>query len=275
MSSVHYSNGNGALLRSYNWQHQHVNAITCTPPIPPHLPTHSDRFASGSTQSTNLRVPRISIPRMTLDGVIELCPGCYASPFPSVWTMDGLGCVHCELWLAHPKVAQSGSLPSPVPPLPPAMPLDQPRALNNCSFQNNSRKGKLPQSRARRSAKASSPTVQESRCCPFTSSGNITLPCLHINCSPPPDIRYLSRHGMENDKWERARKEAVASFSYENCGCTFAQSFVIPFPVIHQSTLILSLQTSDRSRLDDCRPLSAARLLLYAIYPRRAICIQP
>jgi len=60
--------------------------------------------------------------------------------------------------------------------------------------------------------------VQESRCCPLTSSGNISLPCRHTDCSPPSDVAFLSRRFVENPKWERARRDAVASFSYESCG---------------------------------------------------------
>jgi len=190
--------------------------FTRTPVVPPHLPTHPDQFATGSTQSSNFCLPQTAIPKMILDRELNLCPGCYSTPFPSVWTMEYFICIHCELWLPRSMVAQSDLLPAPAP----AVTFDRPLSPSTCPFQNRSRKGKSPQTRGRRSAKAPSPTVQESRSCPFTSSGNLSLPCPHISCSPPPDVGLLSRRFVENTKWEQARQAAVASFDYENCGRT-------------------------------------------------------
>lgn len=161
---------------------------------------------------------------MTLDREYDLCPGCYGTPFPSVWTMEYLGCVHCELRLPRVTMVPSERFPAPAPaPTPsqtPGVALDWLRSPSTCPFQNRSRKGKFPQTRGRRSVKTQSTSVQEFRCCPFTSSGNISLPCPHISCPPPPNVGFLSRRFVENAKWERARKDAVTSFSYENCGCT-------------------------------------------------------
>ena len=149
---------------------------------------------------------------------LDLCPECNATPFPSAWTMEYLGCVYCKLWLPRAMMVQLELLPPPAPA--PAVTVDRPRSPSTCPFQNRSRKGKSPQTRGRRSAKTPPPAVQEPRCCPFTSSGNINLPCSHANCSPPSNVGFLSRHFPENEKWVRARREAVASFSYDSCGCT-------------------------------------------------------
>lgn len=161
---------------------------------------------------------------MTVDREYNLCPVCGATTFPSVWTMEYLGCVNCELRLPRyrmpPQKQFLAPAPAPAPIQPPAVPLDRPRSPSICPFQNRPRKGKFSQTRGRRSAKTLSPPAQELRCCPFTGSGNISLPCPHTSCSPPPDVGFLSRRFVENAKWEQARKDAVASFSYENCGCT-------------------------------------------------------
>ena len=234
LSSVNFSTANGALSPSYNWHQHFVGTITCTPVTPPHLLSRPDQFASCSTQPTNFRISRSTLPSMDLDGIVNLCPRCYAN-FPTAWTMEQLGCVHCNYILPCPIVAQQETSPSPLAAPPPAMSLDRPRSPSICPFQttfhNLSRKGKSPQPRVRRPAKTQPPTtVQESRCCPFTSSGNITLPCDHSKCSPPPNVGLLSRRPTESDKWERARQDAVASFSYENCGCkpTHLSSYCSP-----------------------------------------------
>lgn len=215
-SSLIFSSVGGALSPSYNWQQHPLNTITCTPPIPPRLPPFSSLFASSSTQPITFRVSRTVVPRMNLDGVIDLCPGCYVSPYPTVWTMEEVGCVHCQLLLPRSMVLNSDFLATPTPAL--AIPPDRPRSPNACSFQNRTRKGKSPQTRVRRPVKPQSPSAKEPRCCPFTSSGNITLPCSHTSCYPPPNVGLLSRRFAENEKWERARQDAVASFTYENCG---------------------------------------------------------
>jgi hypothetical protein len=221
LPSVHFLN-DGASLAFYNLQHQPVSTITPTPAIPPHLPTHPDQFASTPAHSSHRLLSRIAIPKMTLDRDYNLCPGCYASPFPSVWTMDYLGCVHCEIRLPCLLAVQPDLFPAPLqaqaqaPPVPP----DRLRAPAPCPSLNRFRKGKSPATRGRRPAKTSSPTLQELRCCPFTSSGNISLPCPHISCTPPPDVAFRSRRFVENVKWENARKDAVAAFEYDSCGCT-------------------------------------------------------
>jgi len=176
------------------------------------------------------------IPRMTLDQEFNLCPGCFATPFPSVWTIEYLGCVHCEFWLPRAMVAGSELSSTPLPPQPPPptstfnTTLDRPRSPSTCHFHISgvpqNRFKKSPQTRGRRLAKTLSPAIQEFRCCPFTSSGNISLPCRHDNCSPPQDVGFLSRRFPENPKWKRARRDAVASFSYEKCGCTSA--YLVP-----------------------------------------------
>jgi len=155
----------------------------------------------------------------TLDREYSLCPGCYATPFPSVWTMEYLGCVYCELRLTRVMVVRGGLFPAPTSAQTPTVAPDRPRSPTTCPFQNRSRKGKSPQARGRGLTKTSSPTIPEFRCFPFANSGNSSLPCPHISCSPPPDIGSLSRRFFENAKWERARKDAVASFNSENCGC--------------------------------------------------------
>lgn len=163
---------------------------------------------------------------MFLDQESDLCPGCWSSPFPTVWTMDYIGCVYCELRISHATVARPelflapATVPALVSAQTPAATLDRPQSPSTCSFQNCSRKGKSPQTRGRRSAKTLSPTVQEFRCRPSTGSGNISLSCRHDSCSPPLDVGFLSRRFAENTLWEEARKDAVASFGYENCGCT-------------------------------------------------------
>lgn len=187
--------------------------ITRSPAFPPHLPAYPDQFDSGSTQPNSFCVSETALRRMIWCGELDRCPECNATPFPTAWTMEYLGCIRCERWLPRPITIQSEIFPSPTPLV------DRPRSPTICSLQNRSRKGKSPQTRGRRSAKTPSPVAQEFRC-PFTSSGNINLPCPHISCSPPPDIAFLSRRFEENGKWERAREEAVASFTYENCGCT-------------------------------------------------------
>ncbi|KAF9789813.1 hypothetical protein BJ322DRAFT_1044359 [Thelephora terrestris] len=223
LSSVNFSSVNGALSPSYNWQQQSVNTITCTPVAPPHPLSHPDRFASCSIQPTTFRPSRTVISRMNVDGDVNLCPDCYAH-FPTVWTMEQVGCKYCGVMIHSSMVVQPGTSPAPFlpPPPPPPMPLDQPRSPGICPlqnpFHNSFRKGKSPQPRGRRQAKTQPPPVQESRCCPLTDSGNITLPCNHSNCSPPPNVGLLSRQPTENSKWERARQDAVASFRYENCG---------------------------------------------------------
>ena len=228
LPSVHFLN-DGASLAFYNLQLQPVSTITRTPAIPPHLPTHPDQFASTPAHSSHRYLSRIAIPKMTLDRDYNLCPGCYATPFPSVWTMDYLGCVHCEIRLPRVLAVQSDLFSAPVPAQsPPPVAPDRPRAPSICPSLNRFRKGKSPPTRGRRSAKTSSPTVQELRCCPFNGSGNITLPCPHISCSPPPDVAFRSRRFVENAKWENARKDAVASFDYENCGCTSSSSSRFP-----------------------------------------------
>lgn len=276
MSSVHFSTLNGILAPSpYNLQ-QH--SIASTSLHPPHcMSSHPlPQFPSGSAQSITYRIfHTAAVPRLSLDGPLNLCPQCYASPFPSVWTMELLGCVHCQHWLPRSMMLQPENFPDPVPASAPAMPLDRPRSPTTCSSQNRSGKGKSPQTRGRRSAKVSSPAVEEFRCCPSPTSENLSIPCQHTTCSPPPNVGLLSRRFDENEKWVRARREAVASFSYENCGCTSAHLVSCRFSVIHQPTLIFSLQTSDRNRLDDCGLIPPARLFLYAIHPRRAISIQP
>ena len=216
LPSVHFLN-DGASLALYNLQQQPVSTITRTPAIPPHLPTHPDQFASTPAHSSHRYLSRVPIPKMTLDREYNLCPGCYATPFPSVWTMDYLGCVHCEIRLPRLLAAQPDLFPAPLQP-PPAP--DRLRPPSICSPLNRFRKGPSPTTRGRRSAKTLSPTVQELRCCPFTTSGNVSLPCPHLSCSPPPDVAFLSRRFVENGKWEKARKDAVASFDYEKCGCT-------------------------------------------------------
>lgn len=228
-SSVHFSTLNGTLAPSYNWQQQLANAITCTAVFPP--PPMSARplhFPSGSTQSVGYRVFRV--PRLNFGNVVDLCPQCCEVPFPSVWTMEHLWCANCKFCLPRSIAAQPEILPDPVLTSASAMPLDRPRSPTTtpCDFQNRSKKGKSP--RGRRSAKTPSPTMEELRCCPFTSSGNVSLPCLHLNCSPPPNVGLLSRRFEENEKWERARQEAVASFSYENCGCMSAHRLSSRFP---------------------------------------------
>jgi hypothetical protein len=157
---------------------------------------------------------------MTLDREYDLCPECYLTPFPSVWTMEYIGCVHCELRLPRVMMVPPDTFPAPAAAQTPPVALDRPRSPSICPFQNRPRKGKFPQARGRRSGKTLPPPAQEPRCCSFTSPGNPSLPCLHTNCSPPPDVRFFSRRFDENPKWERARKDAVASFSYESCGCT-------------------------------------------------------
>ena len=201
------------------------------------MSAHPHQLASGSTQPVTYRIFRAAIPGMNLDGATDLCPGCYAAPFPSVWTIELFGCIYCELWLPRSTMAQSEVFPYPDPTSAPAMPLDRPRSPSNFPFKTGPRKGKSPQTRGRRSAKALPPPVQEPRCCPISGSGNINLPCSHDSCSPPPNVALLSRHFQENEKWEQARQDAVASFSYENCGCTSALCRVIPFSVIHQPTM--------------------------------------
>lgn len=219
LPSVHFLN-DGASLALYNLQQQPVSTITRTPAIPPHLPTHPDQFASTPAHSSHRYLSSIPIPKMTLDREYNLCPGCYATPFPSVWTMDYLGCVHCEIRLPRLLAAQPDLFPAPVPPHAPAVAPDRPRPPSICSPLNRFRKGPSPTTRGRRSAKTLSPTVHELRCCPFTTSGNVSLPCPHLSCAPPPDVAFLSRRFVENGKWEKARKDAVASFDYEKCGCT-------------------------------------------------------
>lgn len=186
--------------------------ITRPPAFPPHPPAYPDQLASGSIQPSSFCLP-YGLRRMIWCRERDRCPGCNATPFPSAWTMEYLGCVHCELRLPRSMLFQSQFLPAPIPAI------DRPRSPPICTFQNRSGKGKSPQTRGRRPVKTPSPTVQEFRCCPFTTSGNLSLPCFHETCSPPPDIGLLSRRFDENEKWEQARKEAVASFSYENCGC--------------------------------------------------------
>lgn len=236
-------------MPSYNWQQQPLNTITCTPDIPPpRLPPLSSLFASSSSQPNTFRLSRTVVPRMNLDDVVDLCPGCYMSPYPTVWTMEQVGCVYCQLLLQRPMVPHSDFLATPTPAV--AIPPDRPRSPNVCSSQNRTRKGKSPQTRVRRPVKPQSPSAKEPRCCPFTSSGNIALPCSHASCYPPPNVGLLSRRFAENEKWERARQEAITSFTYENCGCKSAH-LVVWFLVVHQPTLIFSLQTSDRNRMDD------------------------
>ena len=216
LPSIHFL-GDGALVPPYNL-HQPVSMITRTPAISPHLPTYPDQFASGSAQPSSFYQSWTTFRRMNIARELDRCPRCNANPFPSAWTMEHLGCVQCEYWLHRAMVIQLELLPPPAPH--PALTADRPRSPSTCPYPNRSRKGKSPQARGRRVCKTPSPAVQEFRCCPFTSSGNLSLPCPHINCSPPSDIGIRSRHFEENEKWERARKEAVASFSYENCGCT-------------------------------------------------------
>jgi len=227
LSSIHYL-GDGALVPPYNL-HQPVSTITRTPAISPHLPTYPDQFASGSAQLRNFHPSQTALRRMIGSRELDRCPECRASPFPSAWTMDHLGCVHCMVLLPRSMVIQLDFLPPTAPH--PATTTDRPRSPSTCPFQSRSRKGKSPQARVRRVAKTPSPAVQEFRCCPFTGSGNISLPCPHITCSPPPDIAFRSRQFEENEKWQRARKEAVASFSYENCGCTSTNLLSRCFPL--------------------------------------------
>jgi len=171
----------------------------------------------------------MALRRMIASRELDRCPECRATPFPSAWTMDHLGCVHCMVWLPRSMVIQLEFLPPTAPH--PAMTADRPRSPSTCPFQSRSRKGKSPQTRGRRVVKTQSPAVQEFRCCPFTSSGNISLPCPHISCPPPPDVGFRSRQFEENEKWQRARKEAVASFGYENCGCTSTHLVSRCFPL--------------------------------------------
>ena len=217
LSSVHFLTDGGALTQFYSLQQRPVSTITRTPVVPLHLPTHPDQFASGSAQSSRFCLSRITIPKMTLDREYDLCPRCYATPFPTMWTMEYLGCVHCELRIPRAMMGPENFF-APAPAQTPA--LDDPLPLSTCPLQNRSRRGKSPQPRGRRSVKTLPPTMQKFRSCPFTSSGNISLPCCHTDCSPPPDVGVLSRRFAENAKWVKARKDAVASFSYESCGCT-------------------------------------------------------
>jgi hypothetical protein len=228
-SSVHFPTLNGTLAPSYNWLQQPADSITCTSVFPPHMSTHPPQFPSTSAQSITYRIFRTAIPRLNSGRVLDLCPGC-CQTFPSVWTMELLGCTNCKLWLPRSTVVQQEIFLDPVPASPSAMPLDPPRSPTTCLFQNRSKKGKSPQTRGRRSAKTPSPTVEELRCCPFTSSGNINLPCSHESCSPPPNVGLLSRRFEENEKWEGARREAVASFNYENCGCMSTHLASCRFP---------------------------------------------
>lgn len=214
LPSAHFSSDDGASVPPYNL-HQSVGMITRTPAFPPHLPAYPDQLASGSAQPSDFCTSHTPLRRMTWCRDLDLCPNCSATTFPSAWTMEHLGCAHCQHWFFRSMTVQPEFLSAPAPIL------DRHRSPSICSFQNRSRKGKSPQTRGRRPVKTSSLAVQEYHCCPFTSSGNISLPCSHENCSPPPDIGPLSRRFEENEKWERARKEAIASFSYENCGCTY------------------------------------------------------
>ena len=231
-SSVHFTTLNGTLAPSYNWQQQPANTINCTSPTFPstHMSARLPQFASGSAQSFTYRIVRTTIPR-NFGSVVDLCPQCCEVSFPSVWTMEHLWCANCSFCLPRSMAAQPEILPDPVLTSASAMPLDRPRSptTSTCDFQSRSKKGKSP--RGRRSAKTPSPTVEELRCCPFTSSGNVSLPCLHLNCSPPPNVGLLSRRFEENEKWERARQEAVASFTYENCGCMSIHRASCRFPL--------------------------------------------
>jgi hypothetical protein len=121
---------------------------------------------------------------MTLDREYDLCPECYLTPFPSVWTMEYIGCVHCELRLPRVMMVPPDTFPAPAAAQTPPVALDRPRSPSICPFQNRPRKGKFPQARGRRSGKTLPPPAQEPRCCSFTSPGNPSLPCLHTNCSP-------------------------------------------------------------------------------------------
>jgi hypothetical protein len=261
---------------SYNLLQQPVSAITPTPAVPLYPPTDPDQFASGSTQPSNFCGTQAVIRRMIWGQELTRCPVCYAASFPSAWTMEFYKCMYCELQIPRAMLSQPVLLPPPAPAPAPTATADRPRSPSTCPFQSRSRKGKSPQTRGRRAIKPPSPVAQEFRCCPFTSSGNISLPCPHISCSPPPGVGLLSRRFEENEKWEKARKEAVASFSYEDCGCTstYPVSLCTPLFIIHQPTLILSLQTSDRSHLDNHTALPTARLFLYAIDSGGTFCIQ-
>ena len=176
---------------------------------------HSDRSSPSSVDGASVS----TIPKTTtLDREYSMCPGCYAAPFPTMWTLDYLGCVYCTLRIV---VVQSEPIPAPASAQTPAVALDRPR----------SPKGKSPQVRGRYLAKTQPPTEPEFRCFPFMSSGNTSLPYPHISGSPPPDIAFLSRRFEENGKWESARKDAVTSFNSENCGCasTYLVSLILRF----------------------------------------------
>lgn len=196
------------------------------------MPTNPDKFSSGSTQSVTYSMLR-TVPSMNLDGVINLCPECYSSPFPSVWTVELLGCVNCQRWFSRAPAMQSEIFTDPSPAPAPAIPLDRLRSTTTtittsttCPFQARSRKGKSPPTRVRRSVKPQSSAAQELTCCP----GNTNFPCQHASCSPPPNVALLSRKFEENEKWQRARRKAVASFSYEKCGCTSTHLVSCRFP---------------------------------------------
>jgi len=115
----------------------------------PHLLTHPDQFAAGSTQSSVFCLPQRATPT-----------------FLSVWTMKYFIRVHCELRLPRAMVVQSDLMSAPSPAVMP----DRPRP----------------------------PAPFKTAPCPFASSGNTNLPCLHISCSPPLDVRLLSRRLVEN-----------------------------------------------------------------------------
>jgi hypothetical protein len=137
-----------------------VNTITCTSVAPPHPLSRPDQyqFASCSIQPTNFRLSRTVISRMDVDGDVSLCPDCYTH-FPTVWTMEQLGCVYCHLMLPRSMVVQPETSPAPLPAPAPPMPLDQPRSSGLCALQHNPfRKGKSPQPRVRRLGKNSAPS---------------------------------------------------------------------------------------------------------------------
>lgn len=192
--------------------------------------THPDQFSSGSTQSITYSMFRTAMPRTNMDGILNPCPGCGVTPFPTAWTMEQLGCTQCKLLFPRSMLVQSDFFPDPAPTSVPVMPLDRPASPCTCSFQNRSGKGKSPQTRGRRSVKVPSSPAKELQCCPSINSGNPSPQCEHSSCFPPPNVGLLSRRFDENEKWKRARREAVASFSYENCGCMSTHLASCRFP---------------------------------------------